>query len=140
MNNLALYRARAPFPIPEGAWFLVNTSDGKVLLEEPPQEPGPVKPPLGRRPFLDDGKDLVNHPAHYNFGRIEVIEFIEDQQLGYHLGNTVKYICRAGRKDESKEIEDLNKARWYLDRRIELLKAAKAGRAALRPNDMVRSP
>lgn len=135
MNNLALYRARAPFAIPEGAWFLVDTSNGKVLLEEVSE-----KPPLGRRPFLDDGKDLVNHPAHYNFGRIEVIEFIEDQKLGYHLGNTVKYICRAGRKDPSKEIEDLEKARWYLDRRIELLKAAKAGRAAVRPNDMVRSP
>ena len=138
MSNFALYRAQAPFTIPEGAWFLVDTSTGKVLIEEAPGTT--EKPPLGRRPFLDDGKDLVNHPAHYNFGRIEVIEFIEDQGLGYHLGNAVKYICRAGRKDESKEVEDLEKARWYLDRRIELLKAAKNNRAPLRPNNMVRTP
>lgn len=60
--------------------------------------------------------DPVNHPAHYTFGRFEVIYVIEDWQLGFHLGNVVKYLARAGRKGN--KLEDLNKARWYLDREI----------------------
>lgn len=54
--------------------------------------------------------DKVNHPSHYTSGKIEVIDFIEDQKLDYHRGNAIKYICRAGKKDKSKEIEDLEKA------------------------------
>lgn len=73
----------------------------------------------------------VTHPAHYNSGNIEVIEAIEDWKLGFHLGNAVKYIARAGRKDPAKEVEDLNKAIWYILRAIEL----KAGNPR-RPNDM----
>ena len=65
--------------------------------------------------------DNVNHPAHYTFGNIEVIDFIEDKKLGFHLGNAVKYISRAGRKDTAKTIEDLRKAAWYLNRQIERL-------------------
>ncbi len=67
-------------------------------------------------------KDAVNNPAHYTDGKIEVIDFIEDKKLGFCLGNTVKYISRAGKKDPSKHIEDLEKARWYLDREINRLK------------------
>lgn len=63
--------------------------------------------------------DPVNSPAHYNVGGIEVIDAIEAWGLGFCLGNTVKYVARAGRKDPSKTIEDLEKARWYLDREIE---------------------
>lgn len=62
--------------------------------------------------------DNVNHPAHYTDGKIEVIDFIEDKKLGYHLGNAVKYISRAGKKDPDKYIEDLEKAVWYLQREI----------------------
>lgn len=80
----------------------------------------------------------VNHPRHYNRGKIEVIEFIEDQGLGFHLGNTVKYICRAGFKDESKHLQDLEKACWYLKREIELVKSRLEKRPPLRPNDMNR--
>lgn len=65
--------------------------------------------------------DQVNHPSHYTFGGIETIDFIEDKQLPYHLGNVVKYISRAGRKNPECELEDLLKARWYLNRYIELL-------------------
>lgn len=65
--------------------------------------------------------DNVNHPSHYTFGKIEVIDFIEDKKLGFHLGNAVKYISRAGRKDPAKTIEDLRKAAWYLNRQIERL-------------------
>lgn len=67
--------------------------------------------------------DPVNHPSHYTQGLFEVIDVIEDWGLGFHLGNTVKYIARAGKKDPSKTIEDLEKARWYLDRCILSFKA-----------------
>jgi len=66
--------------------------------------------------------DSVNRPQHYAGTKIEVIDFIEDKELGFHLGNTVKYIVRAGRKDPSKTVEDLEKAQWYLNRHINNLK------------------
>lgn len=71
--------------------------------------------------------DPVNHPSHYTFGSIEVIDFIEDKQLGYHRGNAVKYIVRAGRKVPTREgmIEDLKKAQWYLDRYIKNLEVGR---------------
>ena len=81
--------------------------------------------------------DVVAHPPHYNAGKIEVIEAIEDWGLGFNRGNTVKYTARAGKKDPTKEVEDLEKAVWYLRREIELLRAKKEGREAVRPNDMV---
>jgi hypothetical protein len=62
--------------------------------------------------------DPVNRPSHYTDGKIEVIDFIEDKKLGFHLGNTVKYIARAGKKGPSKKLQDLEKARWYLNREI----------------------
>ena len=65
--------------------------------------------------------DPVSHPAHYTSGKIEVIDFIEDQKLPYHLGNAMKYICRAGKKDPTKTTEDLRKAAWYINRYIDLL-------------------
>ena len=68
--------------------------------------------------------DNVNHPSHYCDGKIEVIDYIEDKKLGYHLGNVVKYISRAGKKCPDKEIEDLKKASWYLNRYIERLESA----------------
>ena len=66
--------------------------------------------------------DPVNHPSHYTCGKIEVIDFLEDQQFPYHLGNAVKYISRAGKKDPGKTVEDLEKAVWYINRYIGLLK------------------
>lgn len=65
--------------------------------------------------------DNVNHPAHYTDGKIEVISFIEDKNLNFHRGNAVKYIARAGKKDPEKEVEDLRKAVWYLNREIKRL-------------------
>lgn len=63
--------------------------------------------------------DAVSHPSHYTFGRFEVIDVIEDWKLGYHRGNAIKYIARAGKKDN--EIQDLKKAIWYLEREISRL-------------------
>lgn len=65
--------------------------------------------------------DSVNHPSHYANGKIEVIDFIEDKKLGFHLGNAIKYISRAGKKDPDKTIEDLKKAIWYINRQISVL-------------------
>ena len=65
--------------------------------------------------------DPVNHPSHYTSGKIEVIDFIEDQKMPYHLGNACKYLCRAGKKDPAKNTEDLRKAVWYINRYIDLL-------------------
>lgn len=65
--------------------------------------------------------DVVNHPEHYTDGGIETIDFIEAKKLPYHLGNAVKYISRAGKKDKEKIVEDLQKASWYISRYISLL-------------------
>lgn len=81
-------------------------------------------PTTGAQPEPAPVNDPVNHPSHYTDGRIEVIDFIEDKGLGFHLGNSVKYIARAGKKDPDKAVEDLEKARWYLDREISRRKAA----------------
>lgn len=68
--------------------------------------------------------DAVNRPAHYADSKIETIDYIEDKNLGFCLGNAIKYISRAGKKKDNgrdirtKEIEDLQKAIWYINRRI----------------------
>jgi hypothetical protein len=77
--------------------------------------------------------DAVNHPAHYNAGKLEPIEVIEDWKLGFSLGNAVKYIARAPYKGS--ELEDLKKARWYIDRHIQQLeRQADATRRTVRKN------
>ena len=65
--------------------------------------------------------DVVNHPSHYTSGKIEVMDFIEDKKLNFARGNVIKYVSRAGKKDPNKELEDLKKAMWYLNREIERL-------------------
>ena len=64
--------------------------------------------------------DPVNHPSHYTDG-IEVIDYIESKQFPYHLGNAIKYISRAGKKNPAETVTDLRKAVWYLNRYIDLL-------------------
>jgi hypothetical protein len=63
--------------------------------------------------------EAVNNPKHYGGNTTyEAIKVIEAWELNFHLGNVVKYISRAGKKDLSKTKEDLLKAQWYLDRYI----------------------
>ena len=69
--------------------------------------------------------DQVNKPKYYNTGNIEPITYIEDKNLGFNLGNVVKYISRAGKKNPDTEIQDLEKASWYLNREISKLKNEK---------------
>ncbi len=65
---------------------------------------------------MNDQSETIDHPPHYNVGRIEVIDAIEAWELGFHLGNVVKYVARAAHKGN--QLADLKKARWYLDREI----------------------
>ena len=73
--------------------------------------------------------DVINHPTHYANGKIEPIDFIEDKGLNFNLGNVIKYVARAGRKKsqgkslEAKALEDLKKARFYIDREIQTREA-----------------
>ena len=70
-------------------------------------------------------EEQVNHPSHYNQG-IEPIDIIESWDLNFSLGNAIKYILRSPYK--GKQIEDLEKARWYIDREINRLKDEEAHR------------
>lgn len=73
--------------------------------------------------------DPVNHPSHYTRGKIECIDFITDQKLNFCRGNAVKYIVRAGLKDPSKEVEDLEKAVFYINREIADIKSSELNRS-----------
>ena len=58
-------------------------------------------------------------PDHYKGNRFEAIDIIEDYELGFNLGNSIKYVLRAGKKND--KLEDLKKAEWYIKREIELM-------------------
>ena len=73
-----------------------------------------------------DKNDPVNHPSHYTDGKIEVIDFILDKKSNFTRGNAVKYISRAGKKNPEKEIEDLQKAAWYINKEIQRLQGDKS--------------
>ena len=97
-----------------GEYIVIGGSIAYPLHREPSEEAYELK----NTSSADDtgASDPVEHPSHYTRGRIEVIDFIEDQKLGYHQGNAIKYICRAGFKDPSKFKEDIRKAIFYLNR------------------------
>jgi len=66
--------------------------------------------------------ESVNHPQHYGGADnpYEAIKVIEAWDLGFNLGNTIKYISRSGKKNKEKAVEDLQKAKWYLEREIQI--------------------
>ena len=67
--------------------------------------------------------DAINHPSHYTAYPVEVIELTE--HMTFCAGNVIKYVSRAGLKNPDTEIEDLKKARWYIDREISRLEGKK---------------
>ena len=69
--------------------------------------------------FEIEEKEMVDHPSHYNQG-IETIEYIESWSMNFNTGNVIKYVTRAGYKND--QLEDLKKAMWYLDREIQRIK------------------
>lgn len=89
----------------------------------------------------DEKKESINHPTHYGGQQnpYEAIKIIEALDLGFCLGNTVKYISRAGKKDPTKELEDLRKARWYLDREIQKLEHKALGEKIIKSTKKVTS-
>lgn len=108
-----------------GDKFTVSTHEDhcpeceKVMTPPEDDKKSKLKQTLQKELDAVQKEDMVNHPPHYTQGKIEVIEFIEDQQFPYHLGNVIKYVSRAGRKGD--KLEDLKKAQWYLARYIELV-------------------
>lgn len=108
-----------------GDKFTVSTHEDycpeceKVMAPPEDDKKSKLKQTLQKELDAVQKEDMVNHPPHYTQGKIEVIDFIEDQQFPYHLGNVIKYISRAGRKGD--KLEDLKKAQWYLARYIELI-------------------
>ena len=68
-------------------------------------------------PMSDE--DSVDHPEHYNQGNIEVIDVIEDWNLGFHCGNAIKYISR--HRYKQKPLEDIKKAIWYMERYLAII-------------------
>ena len=101
----------------------MQTVPTTVALEQTPS--GVIQGATGAQyAFMDTSPkatDMVNSPNHYKVGGIETIDFIEAKNLGYHLGNAIKYISRADHKGA--RIQDLEKAKWYLDREIKRLSA-----------------
>jgi hypothetical protein len=89
----------------------------------------------------DEKKESINHPTHYGGQQnpYEAIKIIEALDLGFCLGNTVKYISRAGKKDPTKQLEDLSKARWYLDREIQKLEHKALGEQIIKTTKKVTS-
>lgn len=75
--------------------------------------------------------DSVSHPSYYTYGKIECVDFIFDKELNFALGNAIKYIVRAGHKssegmsDDDKAIQDLEKAKQYIDFQIAHIKGEK---------------
>jgi len=75
---------------------------------------------------MSDNKEMVNHPNHYG-GKDSVYEVVKVCEAwgldkDAYIFNVVKYVARAGKKDSDKELQDLEKAKWYLERRIERIK------------------
>jgi hypothetical protein len=78
--------------------------------------------PYGARKLMKEiqEREMVNHPDHYQGNKTEVIDIIEDYDLGFSLGNAIKYILRADKKGNKKQ--DLEKAIWYINRELSKFK------------------
>lgn len=77
-------------------------------------------------------KDMIKRHEHYCFSKFEPKDVIREWGLNFNLGSAVKYIARAGRKDDI--VQDLKKAREFLTFEIEALEAERAGKSAKAPD------
>ena len=99
-----------------------NVGVGNTALDEtyPVREDIPAE--LWGKSIAETMKNAKKHdPQHYQRGNIQVWDFIADQKLDYFKGNVVKYVCRAGSKSGESELDDLMKAKVYVEKAIELL-------------------
>lgn len=100
----------------ESFHFVILSGGIKVQRKDIIGKVNMVLDPDANEKMKEKQEEKVNHPKHYTFGTIEVIEVIEDWELGFHEGNCIKYIARA--KHKGNELEDLKKAQWYLNKKI----------------------
>lgn len=68
---------------------------------------------------MNEDNNAILHPAHYSFGKYEPVKVIQDWDLSFCLGNVIKYLARAGRKEGNSRLQDLEKAKQYLEFEIE---------------------
>lgn len=105
-SRMIAYPVGQPYAICDKSEYEYELKDDAIVIEE-------------RTPSSDN----VSHPSHYADGWSNGAEVIDiTEHLPFCAGNVVKYVCRAGRKDPEKYVEDLEKARWYLDREVERVK------------------
>lgn len=103
-------------------WAIVELEDGRKIEIDDSWEFMKVDEPFTRKVDMQEEQDVVNKPKHYTYGDIEVIDYIEQvtknykPDLAFAIGNAIKYISRANHKNGK---EDLDKARWYLERAFE---------------------
>lgn len=103
-------------------WSKVELEDGRKIDIDDSWDFEKVKDPFTRKVDMQEEQDVVNKPKHYTYGDIEVIDYIEQvtknykPELAFAIGNAIKYISRANHKNGK---EDLDKARWYLNRAFE---------------------
>lgn len=105
-------------PLPAGAVTTIVVCDACWIEIDAARFKGHACPALA---------SAVDHPAHYGGedNPYEAIKVIEVWELNFHRGQVVKYVARAGRKDPAKELEDLKKAAWYLNREIEKMEKSR---------------
>lgn len=103
-------------------WAKVETENGRKIEIDDGYKFMKVNDPFTRKVDMQEEQDVVNKPKHYTYGDIEVIDYIEQvtknykPELAFAIGNAIKYISRANHKNGK---EDLDKARWYLERAFE---------------------
>lgn len=103
-------------------WAKVETKDGEKFEIDDSYDFLKVDEPFTRKVDMQEEQDVINKPKHYTYGDIEVIDYIEQvtknykPELAFAIGNAIKYISRANHKNGK---EDLDKARWYLERAFE---------------------
>lgn len=96
---------------------VIEKKPTKLIIQ--PQHKNTAMKLLAELDVAEKKLDLVNRPPHYTDGGIDTLKFIEAKDLNYRLGNVVKYISRTGKKVDSDPLQDLEKARFYLEREIE---------------------
>jgi hypothetical protein len=99
-----------------------GSTDKPSTVEDPWAESG-TPTPSGKSEPTQPTKSSSNpvtkySPSHYQRGKVQVWDFISDQNLDFLCGNVVKYVCRAGHKDYESELDDLLKAKAYIEKKI----------------------
>lgn len=100
----------------------MSDDDFSTVIETNGQQYELPKPILGKAQYTPVTK---YNPNHYKRGKIEVWDFIHDQGLDFLLGNVIKYVCRAGHKKYEEELDDLIKAKLYIEKKISLISASR---------------